>query len=238
MRLVVRGPERAFGVCDEKRDLYFFGRPSGLVAPHFLHRADQDVLRGFQHVGDRAIAQGLRAGIGEHAANKLRRVLAIFRLPQRPDERLDLLRFQVERAQRAIDRNQPGDLVRKIPVVPADHRRSHTVADQRGLPDLGVAQHGINGAGEEVHAVSRRRFVALSVAGQVEENQSRLVRERRDLELPEADVPAPAMDKDHRLLSCPERDVVDLVRAEPGEVRLGFRERIRRRRGCVRAQGA
>jgi hypothetical protein len=105
------------------------------------------------------------------------------------------------------------------------------VADERGLVHARIAHHRQNGAREEIRRVGGVRLVALAVAGKVNEDQPRLVREGRDLLAPEAEIARPAVDENNCLPALAHRDVMDLVRAEGNKMRLPVSQRFGFRRG-------
>jgi hypothetical protein len=105
-------------------------------------------------------------------------------------------------------------------VNPIDDRSTHTVADQRGLLHPGILHDGYDGARKIVHAVTGVAPTALAVAGQVNQHQSRLARQRRHLLAPETEIAGPAMDEYQGVVSSTDRDIVDLAGAEGDEMGL------------------
>ena len=164
-------------------------------------------------------------------AEKLPGVLAVFRRAKPGDEFFGLSRRHPGPAQEPIHHHQRGDLLRRLFVNAVDDGSAHAVADERGLVHPGVVHHRQDGAGEIIHAVLRRQLVAVAVAGEVNEHQPRLVRQRRDLLAPEAEVARPAMDKKKGVSSPTHGDVVNLVRAEGDGMRfaVGQRSGLQRR---------
>src|SRR5205807_4085978 len=74
------------------------------------------------------------------------------------------------------------------------------------------------------------RLVALAVAGQVHEDEPRVPGQLLDLLAPETGVASPAVDKHDRVTAFAFDQVVDLVRAEGGEVGIAGDGRILRAR--------
>ena len=124
-------------------------------------------------------------------------------------------------AQQAVHRHQRGDFFRRVMMHAAEHRRAHAVADEHGLVHFGIAQHREHGLGKKIHRISRLRLVALAVAGQVNQNEPRLVRQRRNLFAPETQMARPAMNEDDGVVSFAGGDVMNPVRADGNKMRLG-----------------
>ena len=102
------------------------------------------------------------------------------------------------------------------------------MADEGGFVHLCVAHHRQYSAREKVHGVVRVRLVALAVAGQVDEDEPRLLVQGRDLLAPETAVACPAVDEHDGMVALTGSNVVDFVCAEGDEVGLAERNRIGR----------
>ena len=102
------------------------------------------------------------------------------------------------------------------------------MADERGFVHVRVGHHRQHSAREKVHGVLSVRLVALPVAGQVDENEPRLVGQGRDLLAPETAVACPAVDEHDSVVAFAGRDVVDFVRAKGDKMGVAERNRIGR----------
>ena len=71
-----------------------------------------------------------------------------------------------------VDQHQRRGFFRKLAQEGVGDGSAQAVADQNGALDLGVAHHGLDGAGEELDGISAMRFVARAVAGQVDQQRT------------------------------------------------------------------
>ena len=145
----------------------------------------------------------------------------ILRRPEWTNQRPRLRGRAGRPAEQAVHGNQRGEFLRRPLVNPAENRRAHAVADENGLVHARVAQHREDGLGKKIQRVSRLRLVAPAVAGKVNENEPRLVRQRRNLFAPETQITRPAVDENDGAAPLADGDVMNPVRADGNKRRLG-----------------